>query len=110
MIFCSCAASRASPERGAFHQLHHQVVWAHIEERADIRMIERGNGARLAGEALAEFAGGNLDADVAPQARVTRPVHFAPPALADRLGDLIRPESVTGGERHRVLSSLLNRL
>ena len=37
-----------SPQRFALDELHDEVVGPDVVERADMRMIERGNGASLA--------------------------------------------------------------
>jgi hypothetical protein len=42
--------------RFAFDQLHHQIVRADIVQRADVRVIQCGDRARLALEPLAETA------------------------------------------------------
>ena len=53
------AARQAVGQRLALEELHHQVVGAvlvpDVEERADVRVAERRDGARLAREALARL-------------------------------------------------------
>ena len=83
---CSTWSSGSAPfcepvgERLALEQLHHEevasVLVADVEERADVRMVERRDRLRLALEALAELRvlgearGQDLDRDVAVEARV----------------------------------------
>ena len=59
-------------------------------------MVQRGDRARFALEALGELLGRNLDGDVAAQARVVRAVHLAHAARADLGQDLVRAEALTG--------------
>jgi hypothetical protein len=54
----------------ALDTLHDEVVRADVVQRADVGMIQRRHGARLALEAIAELFGGNLDGDFAVQPRV----------------------------------------
>ena len=42
-------------ERLAFDQLHHQIIRADVVKRADVGMIQGGDGARFALETLAEW-------------------------------------------------------
>jgi hypothetical protein len=46
-------------------------------------MVQRGNGVRLAFEALGELFRGNLDGDSAVEARIARLVHLAHATGAD---------------------------
>ena len=50
-------ASDKVGERLPVHQFHDQVVGTDIVQRADVWMIEGGDGARLALETLAEWLG-----------------------------------------------------
>jgi len=50
-----------------FHQLHDEIIRPDVVERADVRMIQRGDGACLALEAVAKLGTGNLDRDQAIQ-------------------------------------------
>ena len=65
---------------------------------ADVRMIQRGNGAGFALKTLLEFgivgemSGENLDGDSAIEARVFRPVDFSHTAGAERGLNFVRPE------------------
>ena len=55
-----CAFLQPGGESFALHQLHHEVIGTDIVERADVRMIQCGDGARLALEACAELLSGDL--------------------------------------------------
>ena len=71
---------------------------ADVVERADVRIVQRGDGLRLALDAGAPAGVGaavcqeDLDRDRAVEARVARPVHLAHAACADGGLDLIRAE------------------
>src|SRR5207247_2361074 len=66
----------------------------------DVRMVERGQHARLSLEAGQAFwiahesRGKNLDGDVAAKPRVVSAVHLAHAALAEQRADLIRPDAL----------------
>jgi hypothetical protein len=70
-------------------------------------MVESGCGARLALKSLAQFGpvgkmrGLHLDGDDAVQPRVSRAVHLAHPASANRASDLIWSEFGTWSGRHK---------
>src|SRR5262249_30448092 len=98
-------------ERLAVDQLEHhevQLVAAHaraadVVDRADVRVVERGDALRLALEARAELRvgrelrGQQLDGHVPLESRVTRLVDLAHPPRTERSADLVRPEA--GGRR-----------
>jgi hypothetical protein len=88
-------------QRLAFHPFHDQVVRADVVERADVGMIQRGDGPRLAFKTVVEFARGNLDGDGPAEACVGAVVHLAHAALADQSRDLIRAKLVSGRKPHR---------
>jgi hypothetical protein len=77
-------------ERWAFDQFHDEIIWPDIVERADVRVIQRGHGARLPLEALAELGVANLDGDPAVEPRVASLVHFAHATRPDWPEDLVR--------------------
>ena len=79
-----------------FDIFHDEVVGANVVEVADIGVVQCGDGACLAAEALAERFFGNFDCDVAPQPRVARPVHLAHSAGANEREDLVRAEPRAG--------------
>ena len=101
----------ARGQRLAFEELEHEEVGAglgsDVVERADVRMIERRHGVRLAVEAGAQLGVGgelrrqHLDRDRAIEPRIARAVDLAHPAGADRRDDLIRPESRAGCQGHQ---------
>ena len=80
-------------QRLAFEMLHHEVVRcrraADVVDAADVGMVERGDGARLALEAcpqvriVSDVARQDLDRDRAIEARVARLVDLAHAAGAD---------------------------
>ena len=84
-------------QRFAFHQLHDDeglpVRLVDVVDRADVRVLERGSGPRLALEALErlrvprDVLGKELQSDVAPQARVLGAVDDAHAAAAQLLDD-----------------------
>ena len=83
-------------QRAAVEELHDQVVRPDVVELADVRVIERRNGARFALEAVAEFGGRLLDGDEPVQPRVTRFVHRAHSASPERFEDVVRAEPRAG--------------
>ena len=88
------APAQAVGKRLAVEELHDQevgaVLRADVVEMADVRMIQRGNGAGFALETLLEFgiggemSGENLDGNGAIEARVFRAVDLAHAAGAER--------------------------
>ena len=73
--------------------------------RADVWVVKRGNGARLALEAVAPVCiggdvFGNLDRDLPPQTRVLRAEDLAHPARAKRAGDFVWTEAGASTDRH----------
>jgi hypothetical protein len=97
-------------ERLAFEILHDEEVGvalaADVVQRADVRMIERGNRLRFTVEALlhlrvvGEVRRKHLDGDRAVQPRIGRLVHLAHAAGTERPDDLVWSELDTGLERH----------
>src|SRR6476661_6566811 len=67
---------------------------------ADVGMVQRGDSAGFALEALAEALGGDFDGDLAAQARVAGAVNLAHPALADARQDFIGAEFVADRTPH----------
>ena len=102
-----CAASfsawvkrQRSFDGSALDVLHHQVVRADVVERADVRVVEGGDGTGFALEALGELVFGDLDGDAALEACVARFVNLAHAPDADGSNDLIRAETSAPSERH----------
>ena len=94
----------------ALEVLHHEVLGAvlvaHVVERADVRMAQARDRARLALEPRAdalvggELVGQHLDGDPAVEPGVPRPVHLAHAAGTDRLLDLVRTQLRSGLKSH----------
>ena len=90
-------------ERLPFEVLHDQVVdavlMADVVERADVRMVQPRDRARLAVEALAqlrargEMRGQDLDGDVAVETRVAGAIDLAHAAGAERGDDFVGTEA-----------------
>ena len=104
------ATADALRQRLAFDELHHQVgqlaLPADVIERADVGVIELGNGVRFVIEAVAEPGIGrehrrhDFDRDNPIEARVLGPIDFAHAALADERQDFVRAKPVAGGQGH----------
>ena len=91
-------------ERLPLDQLHrqeaHAVGFLGRVDRDDVRVIERGDGARFTGEALearrdrsAMSGGQHLERDVAAQPRIVRAIHLAHSAFAKLRDDFVGPDS-----------------
>ena len=104
-------------ERGPFEILHHDVRMAaagpDLMNGADIRVIQRGCGARLAAEAFERPRVGRhvvrqeLERDPAAELAVLSFVDDAHPAAAQLVGDAIVPDCFA---QHGVAFSVLNYL
>ena len=104
------APAQALGKRLAVEELHDQevgtVLRADVVEMADVRMIQRGNGAGFALETLLKFgivgemSGENLDGNGAIEARVFRAVHLAHAAGAERRLNFIGAKSRARGQSH----------
>ena len=78
---------------------------AYVVNGADIGMIERRSGARLALETFprsfrCKGLRQNFDGYFASQPGVASAIHFAHASFADGSKDLVRAEFVTRSERH----------
>jgi hypothetical protein len=99
-------------QRLPFQQLHHDEVsslpLANIEDRADMGVIERRGGARLAQVAvdglpiLRPFFRNELQRNVAMQTGVLGLPDHTHPALADLLDQTVMQHFLTGLDRHPV--------
>ncbi len=113
------AAGQTGRQCLALEQFEHEVVDvmrpANVVQTADVRVVERGNGFGLAGEARAEVGVGrqlrceDLHRDTAIQPRVPRPIHFAHPSRTDQGEQFIRTEVRTRLEGHLVAAQLCPR-
>ncbi len=96
----------------AFDVFHDQVVdavlFAHVVEHANVRMIQAGHRPGLALETLVEIHslsqmfGKNLDGDGAVQTGVGPPIHLSHTARTELLGNFVRTQACAGYERHRL--------
>ena len=92
-------------QRFALHQFHHQVVRPNVVERADVRVVQRGNRARLALETGAELLVSDLDGDGAAQSRVDRPKDLAHAAFAELAFDAVWTQARARSQCRRPRSS-----
>jgi hypothetical protein len=91
-------------ERLAVEQLHREKrrVGAYVVDGTDVRVVERGRGARFPLESLPRLRSGRrpltqrFDRDEPIQAAVVSAVHVAHPAGAEQVKDFIRPEMCSG--------------
>ncbi len=97
-------------ERPALDQLHHEepdrARLLDRIDRDDVRMIQRGGGARFTLEAAEPIGIGgegrrqDLDRDVTAEAPVAGAVHLAHAAGAEQRHDLVGPKRRAGGQSH----------
>ena len=102
---------QARGERLSLDIFHHQEVDAilltDVVERADVRVIQRGDGPRFALESFAgqrihmEQRGQDFDSDGSGQTCVTALVDLPHSAGSQQSSDLIRTETRARGEWHR---------
>ena len=106
-----CHAAQRVAQRMALEQFHHRVghavVAAEIVNGEDVGVRERSDRVRFALEAGQPIGVGgecrrqDLDRDLPPQLRVARAIHFAHPAGAERVQDLVPAESRAGSQAHQ---------
>ena len=84
----------------AFDVLHNEVVRTHVEQRADVGMVQGRDAQGLVAEALLELLLRDLDRDRPLEPRVAGLVHVAHAARAERAHDLVRAEPSSGGMGH----------
>jgi hypothetical protein len=92
-------------ERLALHVFHDEkgdaVLLAHVEQRADVWMIQRGDESRLvlktlaAVDARAEFLGQKFDRDRTVQTSIAGAIDLAHAASAEDRDDFVRTKSGT---------------
>ena len=98
------------PERYALYVFHdnevNAVLTADVVQRADVRMIQAGDGFGLALEALTachivgEMRGKNLDGDRTLQSHITRLINLAHSARAERRDNFVGSELRARGQGH----------
>jgi hypothetical protein len=109
------SAPQTGIERLALEEFHNQVVDAiltpDIEQTADVRMIESGDGSRFPLEALeADGIVGdtcleNLDGNDPIEPDIASPVDLTHPALADEGHDFVGTELLTRGQSHNAFNA-----
>ena len=92
---------QALRQRLAFEILHYQIIkailLADVVKRADMRMIQAGNGARFALESLTQFGSigkvirKDFDGNGAVEPRIPGAVHLSHPTCANCREDFIGP-------------------
>ena len=87
---------------GAVDVLHHQVVRADVMQRADMRMIQCGNGARFLLKALHVLFIKNLDSDRAAKACVFGAVDLSHSSRPDHRKDFVRAEFGSSPQSHKL--------
>ena len=97
-------------QRLAFQQLHHEIAHAilraHVMQLANVRMIQRRDGARLTFEALScislvgHVSRKNLDGNAAVEPGIAGAIHFAHAARSKRPENLVRPKPCAGRQPH----------
>ena len=97
---CSFGRRERAERWSAFDVLHNEVIRADIVERADIGVVEGGDGAGFAQEAVGKLVGAELDRDIAMQPRVASFPHFPHTTLADRREDFVGAEFFAGLKFH----------
>jgi len=70
-------------------------------QRADIGVIERRDGVRLALKTIIELARGNLDRDESAEPGVGTEVYLAHAAFADHRHNLVMTKLLAGGQGHK---------
>ena len=110
------ALGQARRERLALDVLHHQEVHAvlitYVVERADVRVIQRGDRPRFALESFAchrihmKQRGQDLDSHGSGQASITALVDLPHAAGSQKSGDLIRTETRARWKWHRKVTGL----
>ena len=109
------APRQAIGEGFTLEQLHHDEVGTavvpDVVERTDVRMVQRGDGARFSLKALTQLrvrchlGGEHLDRNHPVEPRVARAIHLAHPARAEGGNDLVRAQSDSGSQQGSVLNT-----
>jgi hypothetical protein len=82
-------------------KLHDEVIGPDIIERADVRMIERGNRMRLAVEAPAELLGGDFDGYWTIETGIDASINVTHSARTNQRVDSVWTEARTQGQTRR---------
>ena len=100
-------SASVSPSRSSVTAYARRPIVADVVDGDDVGVGEAGERLHLALEARervgigGEGRGKHLDGDVAPEARVARPIDLAHAARADGCDDLVRAQAGAGAKRHR---------
>ena len=104
------AACQTGGQRLTLEQFEHQildvVLAADVVQAADVRVVERGDGFGLTGEARAElgirrqFRREDLQRHAAVQARIAGPIHLAHATRAKQGEHFVGAEPLPGLQRH----------
>ena len=92
--------AKGAPQRAPVDVIEDQIVRSDVVDLTDVRMIQRGNGARLALEPIVEGIREPLDRHKPTEPRVARLPDLAHPASADGSENFIRTETSAGLEGH----------
>src|SRR6185436_10030976 len=95
-----------SVQRLPVNVLHDEVIGSDVMQSTNIRMIQTRDRLRLALEPVAEPLAGNFDGDGASQTRVAGAIHLSHASGAQRSLDLVRSETRSSGELHRITTIL----
>ncbi len=93
-------------QRHALDVLQDEIARTDIVDLTDMRMVQRGNGARLVLETpntvrvSRQLLRQDLDSDVTTKACVVRAVDLTHAASAEEGDDLVRAEATTGRQGH----------
>jgi hypothetical protein len=106
----------SASKRLTLDQLHHEVVRVaflpDVVEDTDVRMVQRGDGFRLAAKACALFGGDgaalrqDLDRYLTTQSRIAGAIHLAHAAGAEGRDNLIGAETGAGRDGHEGLIAI----
>src|SRR5262249_11395251 len=97
------------PPLDVFHREIRRLVYrAHVVDRDDVGMVQRGGGARLLLEPLSPRSvrgnrgGKDLHRDLPAKPRVPRLPHFSHSARANRREDFVRAHATSSGDSHEL--------
>ena len=90
------AAFQARRQCLTLHQLHHQVIGADVVQRADVGMVQCGDGSGFAFKPVGELFLRDFYGHLAAQARVGCAEHLTHAAVAQQGFDLVRAQLRSG--------------